>query len=179
MQGFQMKVVISGAQSVGKTTLLNRIKEERPDFEYLSYITRAIQDRGFKINEAGTDETQIEMLKEFKRRANLDNVIMDRSILDGVVYTHYLYKEGQVSLKTLKEFLMVFTDVINLYDKMLYIKPEFDIVEDGCRSTNIKFRDDVVELFDYYIDIYNLDVIVISGTVEERVSQLLNALEHK
>ena len=173
-----MKYAISGAQSVGKTTVIEALQKELPKFNYLTYITRAIRDRGFLINEAGTDETQLEILKEHILRAEIDNTVLDRCILDGMVYTQYLYEREMVTLDTVKEFNKVIVDTFKKYDKVFYITPEFNISYDGQRSTDIGFRDRIVEIFDECIQMFKLDVVILTGTVQERVEQFINEIDY-
>ena len=55
-----MKISFTGAQSTGKTTLLNAMKSMSifRDFVFRDEITRSIQKQGLKINEQGDDATQ-------------------------------------------------------------------------------------------------------------------------
>jgi predicted ATPase len=142
---------ICGAQSVGKTTVVNELKKH--GIETLGKITRDLAAKGFLINEAGTDDTQLAILEAHIERSKLTgNILLDRCILDGIVYTHYLYEEGQVSLETLNKYMDMFGEAIVGYENIFYIRPEFDITDDGERSTNIAFRDRIVELFEKYIE---------------------------
>ena len=70
----------------------------------------------------------------------------------------------------------VFNHYKDRYDYIFYLKPEFDIVDDGTRSTNVQFRDDIVELFDRYIKHIKVPVINLTGTVEERLEKFYNTI---
>lgn len=168
-----MKIAISGAQSTGKTTLINRLRELYPEYIYKTEITRELANKGFKINENGTDETQLAIIDSHIDRLNIDSdIVYDRCILDGVVYTHYLFDTGKVSQVTLAKAQEAFLKYIISYDVTCYIKPEFEIVDDGERSINTEFRDAIVELFNWYINTYNLDVVILKGSVQDRVNQI-------
>lgn len=167
-----MKIAIAGAQSTGKSTLLNALKQEYSNIQFIEEITRELKAQGYKINEGGNDDTQIQIMNLHKKYSTLsEDVIYDRCALDGIVYTQYLYDNGNISEEVYQTSLEIFEEIINRYDKICYLKPEFDIVDDGERSTNKSFRDDIVDLFEQYIDMYNLDVIVLTGSVEERIRQ--------
>jgi nicotinamide riboside kinase len=171
-----MRVAISGAQSTGKTTLLNALREHASfkKCKFYDEITRQIKERGFKINEQGTDATQLEIMREHKRRVNAKDsglVIFDRCSLDGLVYTQYLFNEGQVTEETLAEAVKVFEETITQWDAIFYIKPEFDIADDGVRSVDVEFRNSIATLFDFFIEKYKLQVIMLTGSVEDRVRQ--------
>lgn len=167
-----MKIAIAGAQSTGKSTLLNALKQEYSNIQFIEEITRELKAQGYKINEDGNDDTQIQIMNLHKKYSTLsEDAIYDRCALDGIVYTQYLYDNGNISEEVYQTSLEIFEEIINRYDKICYLKPEFDIVDDGERSTNKSFRDDIVDLFEQYIDMYNLDVIVLTGSVEERIRQ--------
>ena len=61
-----MKLGISGAQSVGKTTLLNALRSERGllGFTICDEVTRRVKGYGLPINEDGTDVTQNLIMQE-------------------------------------------------------------------------------------------------------------------
>ena len=100
-----VRVAFSGAQSTGKTTLLNALRDSADfkDCKFWDEITRQIKEQGFEINEQGTDATQLKIMQEHKRRVSVKDsglVIFDRCSLDGLVYTEYLYNRGQLTKET-------------------------------------------------------------------------------
>lgn len=171
-----VRVAFSGAQSTGKTTLLNALRESADfkDGKFWDEITRQIKEQGFEINEQGTDATQLKIMQEHKRRVTVEDsglVIFDRCSLDGLVYTQFLYNKGQVSKDTLDEATKVFEETISSWDAIFFLRPEFEIVDDGVRSVNVEFHRNIVFLFDHFIEKYNLQVIQLTGSVEDRVNQ--------
>lgn len=174
-----MIIGISGAQSVGKTTLLNALRSEKcfKDFTIRNELTRNIRKLGLNINEDGNDITQEIIMKEHIYNAIMfDNMITDRIALDGVVYTQWLYDNGKVTESCLKEAQKIFTRIIDSYDYIFYIKPEFPIENDGVRSTDVQWQNDIVKLFDYYINTYKVKTIPIQGSVRERVNIILQTI---
>lgn len=173
-----MRVAIVGAQSTGKTTLLNALKLEPSllGFNFVEEVTRTVAKKGLKINEEGNDYTQVCIINLHLENLKHENAIYDRCILDGVVYTHYLYDKGQVSCDTLTYAYKQFITHINDYDKIFLLMPEFEMVDDKVRSVNREFRDEILNLFKLYITDHNLDVIELSGSVEERKQQFLENL---
>lgn len=171
-----VRVAFSGAQSTGKTTLLNALRDSA-DFKESKFwdeITRQIKEQGFEINEQGTDATQLKIMQEHKRRVSVKDsglVIFDRCSLDGLVYTQYLYNRGQLTKETLDEATRVFEETISSWDAIFFLRPEFEIVDDGVRSVNVEFHRNIVFLFDHFIEKYKLQVIQLTGSVEDRVNQ--------
>lgn len=170
-----MIVSFTGAQSTGKTTLLNQMRnwECLKDYTFIDEITRNIEKKGMSINEKGNDDTQTAIMHahiENLKKGN--NLVLDRCSLDGVVYTHYLYLHGKVSKDTFDYARQVFFETCLKYDKIFYLKPEFDIVEDGVRSNSVQFRDEIANIFEGYIADLNLrryNVVELTGSVEERL----------
>lgn len=170
-----MIVSFTGAQSTGKTTLLNQMRnwECLKDYTFIDEITRNIEKKGMSINEKGNDDTQTAIMHahiENLKKGN--NLVLDRCSLDGVVYTHYLYLHGKVSKDTFDYARQVFFETCLKYDKIFYLKPEFDIVEDGVRSNSVQFRDEIANIFEEYIADFNLrkyNVVELTGSVEERL----------
>ena len=176
-----MKISFTGAQSTGKTTLLEAIKQNqefRYKYEFIDEITRRMVKKGLKINEAGNDTTQLLIINEHIKNLLYENVIMDRCIVDGAVYTDWLHWEGKVSNWVWQYSLNVFDQYVDRYDIIFYLKPEFDIVDDGVRSMNTTFRDGIVETFERYIKHVKTPVVVLTGSVEERLEQFYNTIKN-
>lgn len=173
-----MNICISGAQGTGKSTLL-RALQDNPDtvreFIFLGNTTRSTAAAGVDINEKGSDRSQLYVLSRHLENYAIGNAIYDRGALDGLVYTAYLYEKGQVSKSTLRIAEAVFENL--KYDILFYIEPEFEIEDDKVRSTNIEFRDRIVELFEEYMESYGMIPIRLKGSVEDRVKQVESTIE--
>lgn len=177
-----MRIGISGAQSVGKTTLLNALRSEKifENFTICDEVTRRVKKYGLFINENGNDVTQRLIMQEHIVNIFMnENMITDRTALDGLVYSLYLNEQNKISDKTLDSVVKMFDKCISRYDLMFYIEPEFEIEDDGTRSIDIKFRDRIVELFNEQIRIRNVKAIRLLGSVRQRTEQLINTFKVK
>lgn len=175
-----MRIGITGAQSVGKTTLLNALRSEKllSNFQVCDEVTRRVKSYGIPINEAGTDVTQRLIMNEHIYNVTMfDNMITDRTALDGLVYTTYLHKKHKVSTDTLNHVYAVYRKIWPLYNYVFYIEPEFDIVNDGIRSVDISFRDEIDEIFKHIINKEKLSYVRVSGSVRNRVDTIIRILE--
>jgi nicotinamide riboside kinase len=175
-----MRIGITGAQSVGKTTLLNALRSEKlfKDYVICDEVTRRVKSYGLPINEEGTDITQRLIMNEHIVNVFMyGNMLTDRTALDGLVYSAYLYNKNQISANTLKYVREVFNKVWHSYDYVFYIEPEFEIVDDGVRSINKQFRDEIAELFEYVIEKENLSMLRVKGSVRNRVNTIIDHLE--
>ena len=79
-----MIISFTGAQSTGKSTLLNKCKEEFGDkFVYFPEITRQIKSElGLAINEAGDNTTQTIIITEHIKNTWLFSCFSNKSILN-------------------------------------------------------------------------------------------------
>lgn len=185
-----MIISFTGTQSTGKTTLLNLIRDKNYDFNYVDEVTRRIKrEYNLPINEGGGDITQSMIMADHianvYRKGDHDVTVLDRCAVDGVVYTQWLYNNGQVEKATLDHAKLIFEMLIEEYDAIFITSPvDVELVDDGERSTNIEFREDIQSLFDIYIGHLMVDnkdenVFVVAGTVEERMNYIQKVLAKK
>ena len=110
-----------------------------------------------------------------------EDFIADRCALDGIVYTDYLFSKQKIPYATWFFASNVYDKLIGKYDLVFYIPPEFEPAEDGVRSNASEFRDNIIERFDRQIEKLkedrNIDVIYLTGSVRERVEQVLKKME--
>lgn len=173
------KLTLTGPHSSGKTTLLEDLKEDGKlaQTTYLPEITRVIKSRGFNINEAGTNETQL--LVTTTHLQNLfynTSFIVDRCLLDGYVYTQWLYDHNKVDEWVLQFAENCLQSYISHYTHLFYIPKEFNVCDDGVRSADKLFHEEICNLFTATIDKYKLPVKTITGTREERKEKIYNIL---
>lgn len=183
-----MIISFTGAQSTGKSTLLNKCKEQFGNkFEYFPEITRQIKNNiGVNINELGDSLTQyLVMSKHIENMfiaKQYEHVILDRCVLDGLVYTRWLHQKRKVSNEVIDCAYDIFNRLIYDIDVIFYTDPaDVKLVDDGERSASISFRNEVIDLFELYIDRYIKDnkVIKLSGTVNERMDTIKETLKMK
>jgi len=179
-----MVISFSGAQSTGKTTLLNKLQfnDRFKDFSFVPEVTRLVKKKyKLDINEDCNELTQHAILTQhlinYLDNLNQD-VILDRCILDGFVYTNYFMHTGIIdtNIKPFAEYL--FNLLLKKVDIIFYTEPDIPLVEDGERSTNKEFRDKIIKLFELAIQHYNINVVRLSGSVEERLETIYNTFDN-
>lgn len=175
-----MKIVFTGAQGVGKTTLLDILEKYftfTVNFNFIYNFTRNIAKKGYQINEAGTDDTQkavMELHQEIAKSA--EDVIMDRCALDGFVYTTYLKNKGQISEYTFNYCKQIFESCMDKYDVIFYLKPEFPVTGDEYRSDKQDYQAEIANIFENVIQCYGINVIKLTGTVGDRIQKIKQTL---
>lgn len=172
----------TGAQSTGKTTLLTLCKAlySHKGYQFVDEVTRDIKRKGFDINNEASsyDNTQLQIWEHHMNNiSRKGNWILDRCIFDGYVYTKYFYENDKVSKKTYNILKESFEKYLNRYSKIFYTDPkDVKLIDDGERSTDVKFRERIIEIYEE-IGIEKFEnVVKISGTVSERMQTLKNFL---
>ena len=176
-----MKIGFSGTGSTGKITLLRELQKDKrfKDYEFFDSITADAQKQGHTINEKGTDETQLAIMNIHKNNLKEDNFVAGRTALDCWCYSIYLYNHDQISQTTLEYLGIMYQALIEQYDILFYVKPEFKAEGNGLRSTNQSFINEVAAIFEEIIKRDNLPVVEIHGTVPERMKQIYEALNER
>ena len=175
----------TGAQSTGKTTLLKKVKTLYPDrFDYVDEVTRRIKRFGVPINNEAKDydltqsliigDHLINYTKVFDNTSeNIRDLLLDRCIVDGYIYTKYFYKKGKVSRRVLDFAEQWFKTLTPMYDVIFYTNPsDVKLVDDGERSIDAAFRQDIIDLYEReFLDKYD-NICILKGSVEDRLEQM-------
>lgn len=174
-----MVISFTGTGGVGKSTLLKLCEREFGDkFSYVQEVTRLVKrEYGVLINEAGNNETQLLILNQHLINSvkHPKDVIMDRCIVDGVIYTNWLYRAGKVDEWVVDYSLELLYILSKKIDIIFHCIADFDLVDDGERSTNIQFRDSIRDHMDIFLKgmvneaEFHPKVIDLSGSIENRM----------
>ena len=113
------------------------------------------------------------------RKTYAEHTILDRCAVDGIVYTDWLARQNKVSKVIYDAALRVYTHLIDKYDVIFYTNPhDVPLVDDGERSADINFRNDIIELFEGYLNGFD-NIVTLSGTVEERLKIVKETLDER
>jgi len=180
----------TGAQCTGKTTLLKHLYKENGDypFVFIPEVTRLVKrEYNMPINESGGDLTQLLIMSEhvrniFKNRADQLirglHLIFDRCALDGIVYSHYLLNEGKINRSTFDACELIWKKLKDRYDVIFYTSPDdVKLVDDGERSVDVRFRENIINLFNMYMECYKGKIVTLRGSVKERLKTIKETLE--
>lgn len=172
-----MRIAFVGAHSTGKSTVFNELKNHNYFKDIgIKFIDSPTRTTITKFNMNGDEENQTRLLYATMQNSFHDHSISDRTVLDVACYTKYLFDSNRITTCHYIYCNQVVKDIMKLYDYIFYFPAEFDIIADGIRSDSEKYRTEIINNFEYFIDKYNIRVIPVKGTVEERTQFILNVL---
>src|SRR3989344_6415842 len=161
-----MKIAITGAQGVGKTTLARQIKKDYPDFRILPEAARLAQEAGYNLDQTATTETELWLIAKQIELENTENKwIADRCGIDLLAYIHHLFSEESALIEfATKTLVPRFSD----YDLVLYLPSgQFAIEDDGVRITDIKFQQAIDRRIRDILEKHKIPFVKIVGSPKE------------
>lgn len=174
-----MKVIVSGAQCVGKTTLINGLPEEYQSYIIKEQIREAVKQLPNVIkHDLETDDTSQRFFFDLYRDLFLDkkDYISDRGMLDVIAYTKYFVLTGNCSVSCYENMLNDFKK-LDLSDvTYVYIPIEFPATEDGFRNTKEDYRRGVNRCLCEVMSECGIEPYVITGSMLARQTFFTNLL---
>ena len=174
-----MKIGLCGTMSVGKTTLVNALKE-LPEFK--DYITRTERSKelmamGIPLNTDSTLKGQTRFLAERAGELMIENIITDRTVIDVMAFTQ---ASKSINYIDKEDFINHAKNLISEYDHIFYVSPEgVEIENNGVRETDAEYRDLIDFIIKSTINRYNhriKNLHRISGSTEERIKLIQQAI---
>ena len=174
-----MKIGFCGTMSVGKTTLVNALKElpEFKDYQFITERSKYLMELGIPLNPDTTIKGQIVFLAERASELMCENIITDRTIIDVMAFTK---AAKSIDYHEADDFQTLASRLLSEYDYIFYVSPEgVDMEDNGVRETDIEYRElidfiiqNIIKRYKYKFKNYT----IISGSTEERIAQVKSAL---
>jgi nicotinamide riboside kinase len=170
-----MKIGFCGTMSVGKTTLVNALKElpEFAGYEFRTERSKYLRDLGIPLNTDSTLKGQIIFFAERSSELFAENIITDRTVIDVMAFTRLAKSIPYFMADALNDSV---SHLIREYDYIFYVSPEgVELEDNGVRTIDAKYRNEVDK------EIQNLilrhrpklrSYAILSGTTEERIEKI-------
>jgi len=172
-----MKIGFCGTQSVGKTSLVEALKQlpEFKDYYFSTERSKYLRDLGIPLNTDSTVRGQIIFMAERSSELFRENVITDRSIIDVMAFTSLSETISKQDKKFLNDCA---STLIPEYDCIFYITTDGTILEDnGIRCVDSNYRDLINNQIYYTLYKYPpRKLVILSGPTEERIKKIKEAL---
>jgi GTPase SAR1 family protein len=172
-----MKIGLCGTVSVGKTTLVNALKEleQFKDYEFATERSKYLRDQGIALNTDSTLKGQIVFAAERALELMKENIITDRTIYDVIAFT---FSAESISEFEKREFANFASRLTSEYDVVIYVSPEgVDIEDNGVRTIDAKYRDSIDKVIKLMLEHWPPNKLIeIKGTTDERIETIKGAL---
>ena len=162
--------------SVGKTTLVNALKElsEFKDYTFRTERSKYLMEMGIPLNTDSTYKGQLIFTAERAAELMQERIITDRTIIDVMAFSNL-----STSMKEHEKFFLssALMPLIDEYDVLFYVSPEgVEIEDNGVRETDADYRMAVDREIRSIIGMHRSNTITIEGSVEDRIEQVKNAI---
>lgn len=175
-----MKIGMCGTISVGKTTLVNKLKEypEFKDYTFRTERSKYLRDLGIPLNTDSTLKGQTIFLAERTSELIQENIITDRTVLDVMAFTSMSKSIPHNDKLNFEEYAKHF---LSEYDYIFYISPKgVDVEDNGVRETDTFYRSLIDESIRFLGNRYNHKIKnfhPIEGSTKQRIKQILNIID--
>jgi nicotinamide riboside kinase len=170
-----MKIGFCGTISVGKTTLVNALRElpEFAGYEFRTERSKYLRDLGIPLNTDSTLKGQFIFMAERSSELYLDDMITDRTIIDVMAFTRLAYSIPYFMADALNDAA---APLLREYDYIFYVSPKgVELEDNGVRAVDEEYRKEIDKEIKKLLEKYKTKIpnfAELSGTTEERIKKL-------
>ncbi len=188
-----MKIAFCGTQNNGKTTLIENFKYNWPMYKSPEKSYREIiKEKNLKINKECNVESQTAirdaLLDQLLSTSGDKYVVLDRTILDNLVYTFYGFEKGLIKDdKFISESILLCREAMKMIDIVFWLPLNPDIIvfePREQRELDPLYREEIDIIFQGVYDSYlNQDgilfdkenqppIIILEGDVQKKINTI-------
>ena len=173
-----MKIGFCGTISVGKTTLVNALKElpEFADYHFATERSKYLRDLGIPLNTDSTLKGQLIFLAERASELLHENMITDRTVIDVMAFSHLSIT---IPFFISADLNKAVSELIEDYDYIFYVSPEgVELEDNGVRVVDSEYRMELDKTIKKLLEQHKFKFNTIegyaelSGTTEERIEKI-------
>ena len=170
-----MKIGFCGTMSVGKTTLVNALRElpEFAGYEFRTERSKYLRDLGIPLNTDSTLKGQVIFFAERSSELFLDDMITDRTIIDVMAFTRLAKSIPYFMADQLNDAI---SHLLREYDYVFYVSPEgVELEDNGVRVVDADYRNqvdkEIIQLITRHRNKLQ-NYAELSGSTEERIQKI-------
>ena len=173
-----MKIGFCGTISVGKTTLVNALRElpEFADYHFATERSKYLRDLGIPLNTDSTLKGQLIFLAERASELLHENMITDRTVIDVMAFSHLSIT---IPFFISADLNKAVSELIRDYDYIFYVSPEgVELEDNGVRVVDSEYRMELDKTIKKLLEQHKFKFNTItgyselSGTTEERIQKI-------
>lgn len=168
-----MKIAITGAHRVGKTTLVEKLLESLPDYEITTEPYYELEETGHVFSETPNVDDYIEQLEYSINQIlkSRNNVIFDRCPVDILAYVHAMDESENI-----QSLYHKVQNVLTGIDLLVFVPiEEPDLI--SCPESELpELRYRINEILNAWIWDFGIETIKVKGTLLARRDQVINKI---
>lgn len=168
-----MKIVITGAHRVGKTTLAEKLQESLADYELLKEPYYELEELGYAFSEVPEIDDFIAQLEHSVKQIAIkeDNVIFDRCPIDFLAYIQAI--DGFRSIQSIFNKVESIMSEVDLLVFVPIEKPDLII----CGESDLpELRYQVDEILSNWIWDLGIETLEVTGNLLNRTAQVISRI---
>lgn len=168
-----MRIAITGAHKVGKTTLAEDLAEHLSGYTLNKEPYYELEESGYLFSEIPDVD---DFIKQFEYSVQQieeagDNTIFDRCPIDILAYIHAIDQS-----RNIESLFETAQTILSTIDLLVFVSIETPDLISNQQTDLPKLRYKVNDILDNWIWDLGIDVIEVNGTVSNRREQLLNKI---
>lgn len=168
-----MKIAITGAHRVGKSSLAEKLMESLSDYDFQPEPYFELEERGYVFSEIPTADDYLEQFEYslIQISTSVENTIFDRCPIDLLAYI-----EAVKAFENMQTNYQKVQNVITEIDLLVFIPIESPDLISCPQSELPELRDQVNEILSEWVWNFPVDTIEVTGTLLARRDQVLKKL---
>lgn len=170
------KICIVGSQGVGKTTLVNLLSTKLK-IPVIPEIARNFTKEQLQCTNNEYPNIQKRILElQLLEESKYDSFISDRGSIDNLAYFLYGCYDTSSDINNNVYISQSLNNALN-YTHIFFLRPEFEIVNDGFRDCNINYQKSIDIIIKTILQLYNIKYYMLSGITENRLKKAMEIIK--